>query len=38
MYHIIFNSAIKYQGFTFACRHKDDNDILRQMRMLYMHV
>ena len=27
MYHIIFNSSIKYQGFTFACRHKDDNDI-----------
>ena len=24
-----------YLGFTFACAHKDDNDMLRQMRTLY---
>ena len=33
--HIPYTDSIKYLGFTFASRHKDDNDILRQMRMLY---
>ena len=33
--HIAYTDSIKYLGFTFACSHKDDNDILRQMRMLY---
>ena len=26
---------IKYLGFTFSSDQKDDNDILRQLRMLY---
>ena len=33
--HIPYTDSIKYLGFTFASSHKDDNDILRQMRMLY---
>ena len=37
--HISYTDSIKYLGFTFASSHKDDNDILRQMRMLFiMHV
>ena len=35
--HIAYIDSIKYIGFTFASSHKDDNDILRQMRMLYAH-
>ena len=27
--------SVKYLGFTFSGAHKDDNDILRQMRTLY---
>ena len=26
---------VKYLGFTFSSDNKDDNDILRQLRMLY---
>ena len=26
---------VKYLGFTFSSDQKDDNDILRQLRMLY---
>ena len=33
--HNPYTDSIKYLGFTFASSHKDDNDILRQMRMLY---
>ena len=33
--HIPYTDSIKYLGFTFASSHKDDNEILRQMRMLY---
>ena len=33
--HIPYTDSIKYLGFTFASSHKDDNDILRPMRMLY---
>ena len=33
--HIPYTDSVKYLGFTFASSHKDDNDILRQMRMLY---
>ena len=33
--HIPYTDSIKYLGFTFASSHKDDNDILRQMTMLY---
>ena len=33
--HIPYTDSNKYLGFTFASSHKDDNDMLRQMRMLY---
>ena len=33
--HIPYTDSIKYLGFTFISSHKDDNDIIRQMRMLY---
>ena len=29
--------SLKYLGFIFSGSHKDDSDILRQMRMLYAH-
>ena len=32
---ITYTDSIKYLGFTFTNSHKDDNDMLRQMRMLY---
>ena len=32
---IPYTDSIKYLGFTFTNSHKDDNDMLRQMRMLY---
>ena len=32
---ISYVDSVKYLGFTFAGAHKDDNDILRQMRTLY---
>ena len=32
---IPYTDSIKYLGFTFANSHKDDNNMLRQMRMLY---
>ena len=33
--HIPYTDSIKYLGFTFTSSHKDDNDIIRQMRILY---
>ena len=33
--HIPFTDSIKYLGFTFTSSHKEDNNILRQMRILY---
>ena len=33
--HIPYTDSIKYLGFTFTSSHKDDNDIMRQMRILY---
>ena len=33
--HIPYTDSIKHLGFTLASSHKDDNDILRHMRMLY---
>ena len=33
--HIPYADSIKYLGFTFTSSHKDDNDIIRQMRILY---
>ena len=33
--HIPYTDSIKYLGFTFTSNHKDDNDIIRQMRILY---
>ena len=35
--HIPYTDSIKYLGFTFTSSHKDENDIIRQMRILYMH-
>ena len=32
---IPYTDSIKYLGFTFTNSHKDNNDMLRQMRMLY---
>ena len=32
---IPYTDSIKYLGFTFTNSHKDDNDMLRQRRMLY---
>ena len=32
---ISYVDSVKYLGFTFAGAHKDDHDILRQMRTLY---
>ena len=32
--HISYTDSIKYLGFTFTCSHKDDNDIIRQMRII----
>ena len=32
--HIPYTDSIKYLGFTFTISHKDDNDIIRQMRIL----
>ena len=32
---ISYIDPVMYLGFTFACAHKDDNDMLRQMRTLY---
>ena len=32
---IPYTDSIKYLGFTFTKSHEDDNDMLRQMRMLY---
>ena len=32
---IPYTDSIKYLGFTFTNSHKGDNDMLRQMRMLY---
>ena len=32
---ILYVYSVKYLGFIFAGAHKDDNDILRQMRTLY---
>ena len=32
---ISYVDSVMYLGFTFASAHKDDNDILRQMRTLY---
>ena len=32
---ISYVDSVKYLGFTFAGAHKDDNDILRQMRILH---
>ena len=32
---IPYTDSIKYLGFTFTSSHKDDNDIIRQMRILY---
>ena len=31
---IPYTDSIRYLGFTFTKSHKDDNDMLRQMRML----
>ena len=33
--HIPYTDSIKYLGFTFTSSHKDDNEITRQMRILY---
>ena len=33
--HILYTDYIKYPGITFTSSHKDDNDIIRQMRILY---
>ena len=33
--HIPYTDSFKYLGFTFASSHKDDKDILRQMKKLY---
>ena len=30
-----YNDSVKYLGFTFSSDKKDDNDMLRQMRILY---
>ena len=35
--HIPYTDSIKYLGFTCASSHKDDNYILRQMRMLHVY-
>ena len=32
---ISYVDSVKFLGFTFAGAHRDDNDILRQMRTLY---
>ena len=32
---LVYIDSIKYLGFTFSRNHKDDDDILRQMRTLY---
>ena len=32
---ILYTDSIKYLRFTFTNSHKDDNDMMRQMRMLY---
>ena len=33
--HILYTDSINHLGFTFTSSHKDDNDIIRQMRILY---
>ena len=33
---ISYVDLVKYLGFAFASTHKDDNDILRQMRTLHV--
>ena len=32
---IVYTDSIKYLGFTFTSNHCDDEEILKQMRMLY---
>ena len=32
---LVYVDSIRYIGFTFSRNHKDDNDMLRQMRTLY---
>ena len=32
---LVYVDSIKYFGFTFSRNHKDDDDMLRQMRTLY---
>ena len=32
---LVYVDSIKYLGFTFSRNHKDDDDMLRQMRTLY---
>ena len=32
---LVYVDSIKYLGFTFSINHKDDDDMLRQMRTLY---
>ena len=31
----VYADNVKYLGFTFSSDQKDDNDILRQLRILY---
>ena len=33
--HLVYVDSIKYLGLTFSGNHKDDDDVLRQMRTLY---